>query len=80
MIERVDRLVPYGHNDAQISTFHAFGDRLLREHALEAGLSDQSDRPRAAPSRSSSCASTLSSCRSTDTARSATRRASCRRW
>src|SRR5687768_12896840 len=42
MIERVDRLVPYGHNDANISTFHAFGDRLLREHALEAGLSDQS--------------------------------------
>ncbi len=42
MIERVDRLVPYGHNDAQISTFHAFGDRLLREHALEAGLSDRS--------------------------------------
>ena len=42
MMERVDRLVPYGHNDAQISTFHAFGDRLLREHALEAGLSDQS--------------------------------------
>ncbi len=42
MIERVDRLVPYGHHDAQISTFHAFGDRLLREHALEAGLSDQS--------------------------------------
>src|SRR6187401_2949918 len=42
MIERVDRLVPYGHNDAQISTFHAFGDRLLRDHAFEAGLSDQS--------------------------------------
>lgn len=42
MIERVDRLVPYGHNDAHISTFHAFGDRLLREHALEAGLSDRS--------------------------------------
>ena len=42
MIERVDRLVPYGHNDAQISTFHAFGDRLLRDHALEAGLSDHS--------------------------------------
>jgi DNA helicase-2/ATP-dependent DNA helicase PcrA len=42
MIERVDRLVPYGHNDAGISTFHAFGDRLLREHALEAGLSDRS--------------------------------------
>ena len=42
MIERVDRLVPYGHNDAQISTFHAFGDRLLRDHAFEAGLSDRS--------------------------------------
>ena len=42
MIERVDRLVPYGHNDSHISTFHAFGDRLLREHAFEAGLSDQS--------------------------------------
>ncbi len=41
MIERVDRLVPYGHNDAQIGTFHAFGDRLLREHAFEAGLSDR---------------------------------------
>ena len=42
MTERVDRLVPYGHTDAEISTFHAFGDRLLREHALEAGLSDRS--------------------------------------
>ena len=42
MIERVDRLVPYGHNDADIGTFHAFGDRLLRTHALEAGLSDRS--------------------------------------
>ena len=42
MLERVDRLVPYGHNDARISTFHAFGDRLLREHAFEAGLSDRS--------------------------------------
>ncbi|MGH2418064.1 MAG: ATP-dependent helicase [Candidatus Limnocylindria bacterium] len=42
MAERVDRLVPYGHNDAVVSTFHAFGDRLLREHALEAGLSDRS--------------------------------------
>ena len=42
MLERVDRLVPYGHSDAQIGTFHAFGDRLLREHAFEAGLSDRS--------------------------------------
>ncbi|MGH2456451.1 MAG: ATP-dependent helicase, partial [Candidatus Limnocylindria bacterium] len=42
MTERVDRLVPYGFTDAVISTFHAFGDRLLRDHALEAGLSDRS--------------------------------------
>ncbi len=42
MVERVDRLVPYGQTDAEISTFHAFGDRLLREHSLEAGLSDRS--------------------------------------
>ena len=42
MTERVDRLVPYGYTDTVISTFHAFGDRLLREHALEAGLSDRS--------------------------------------
>jgi DNA helicase-2/ATP-dependent DNA helicase PcrA len=38
MEERVDTLVPYGYADVQISTFHAFGDRILREHALEIGL------------------------------------------
>ncbi|MGZ6299988.1 MAG: ATP-dependent helicase, partial [Candidatus Limnocylindria bacterium] len=42
MTERVDRLVPYGFTDSVISTFHAWGDRLLRDHALEAGLSDRS--------------------------------------
>jgi len=42
MTERVDRLVPYGYTDTVISTFHAWGDRLLRDHALEAGLSDRS--------------------------------------
>ena len=41
MQARVDELVPYGYNDAAISTFHAFGDRILREHALAAGLSDR---------------------------------------
>jgi ATP-dependent DNA helicase UvrD/PcrA len=41
MQERVDRLVPYGYTDSVISTFHAFGDRILREHAFEAGLSDR---------------------------------------
>ncbi len=38
MEERVDQLVPYGYADVEIATFHAFGDRLLREHALELGL------------------------------------------
>jgi len=38
MEERVDTLAPYGYADVEISTFHAFGDRLLREHALEMGL------------------------------------------
>ncbi|HEX7221877.1 MAG TPA: UvrD-helicase domain-containing protein, partial [Candidatus Limnocylindrales bacterium] len=35
---RVDQLVPYGYTDAAIGTFHAFGDRLIREYALELGL------------------------------------------
>lgn len=38
MLERVDILVPYGYTDIWVSTFHAFGDRLLRENALVAGL------------------------------------------
>jgi len=39
MEERVDVLVPYGYTDFWICTFHAFGDRVLRENALEIGLS-----------------------------------------
>jgi len=39
MEERVDQLVPYGYTDVRISTFHAFGDRLLRDHALLLGIS-----------------------------------------
>ena len=35
---RVDQLVPYGYTDTAISTFHAFGDRVVREWALELGL------------------------------------------
>jgi DNA helicase-2/ATP-dependent DNA helicase PcrA len=35
---RVDLLVPYGYVDISISTFHAFGDRVLRDHALDLGL------------------------------------------
>jgi DNA helicase-2/ATP-dependent DNA helicase PcrA len=38
MQARVDQLVPYGYTDTAISTFHAFGDRVIREHALELGL------------------------------------------
>jgi len=38
MAVRVDQLVPYGYTDAVIYTFHAFGDSLIREYALELGL------------------------------------------
>ena len=38
MQARVDALVPYGQADTNIHTFHAFGDRLIREHAFELGL------------------------------------------
>jgi len=39
MEERVDILVPYGYTDFWICTFHAFGDRVLKENALEIGIS-----------------------------------------
>ncbi|MBN3033616.1 MAG: ATP-dependent helicase [Candidatus Saganbacteria bacterium] len=38
MEARVDLLVPYGYVDVSLSTFHAFGDRVIREHALDLGL------------------------------------------
>jgi len=38
MEERVDRLLPYGYVDLWISTFHAFCDRVLKDHAIEIGL------------------------------------------
>ncbi len=38
MQARVDELVPYGYADTAIHTFHAFGDRLVREFAFELGL------------------------------------------
>jgi DNA helicase-2/ATP-dependent DNA helicase PcrA len=41
MAERVDQLIPYGYAETWISTFHAFGDRVLRETALEAGLNPE---------------------------------------
>ena len=39
MEERVDLLVPYGYLGIPLHTFHAFGDQLVREHALAVGLS-----------------------------------------
>lgn len=38
MEERVDVLVPYGFVDTWISTFHSFGDRILRDYSIDAGL------------------------------------------
>jgi DNA helicase-2/ATP-dependent DNA helicase PcrA len=38
MAERVDQLIPYGYAETWIGTFHAFGDHVLREAALEAGI------------------------------------------
>jgi DNA helicase-2/ATP-dependent DNA helicase PcrA len=38
MEERVDLLIPYGYSNVQISTFHSFGEKILRDHALSIGL------------------------------------------
>lgn len=35
---RVDQLLPYGQTETTIATFHAFGDTILRDHALDLGL------------------------------------------
>ena len=39
MEERADRILPYGYTDLWINTFHGFCERILRDHALEIGLS-----------------------------------------
>ena len=41
MESRVDLLVPYGLVGATLSTFNAFCDRLVREHAVELGLTSR---------------------------------------
>ena len=41
MEARVDERVPYGMVGATIATFHAFGDRLVRDHAIELGITSQ---------------------------------------
>ncbi|MCX7778831.1 MAG: UvrD-helicase domain-containing protein [Patescibacteria group bacterium] len=38
MEERVDCLLPYGYVDLWVSTFHSFGERILKDNALEIGL------------------------------------------
>ncbi|MDP3740897.1 MAG: UvrD-helicase domain-containing protein, partial [bacterium] len=40
MAERVDLLLPYGYYNLQISTFHSFCERVLKEYGLEIGLPD----------------------------------------
>lgn len=38
MQERIDRLLPLGHADVWVHTFHAFCDRILRERGIEVGI------------------------------------------
>src|SRR5258708_28578906 len=38
MEERVDLLMPLGYADINISTFHAFAQKILSQHALDIGL------------------------------------------
>ncbi len=38
MEERVDIALPYGYTQMWISTFHSFGDRILRREGLQIGL------------------------------------------
>ncbi|NMB56744.1 ATP-dependent helicase [Candidatus Beckwithbacteria bacterium] len=39
MIERLDQVMPYGYEEPWIFTFHRFCERILRQEALEIGLS-----------------------------------------
>ncbi len=40
MKERIDLLMPLGYYDYWISTFHSFGERILKLHALDIGISN----------------------------------------
>jgi DNA helicase-2/ATP-dependent DNA helicase PcrA len=40
MEERIDKLLPYGYVDLWVMTFHALGERILRDHGLAIGLPD----------------------------------------
>ena len=41
MIERADKILPYGYVDLWISTFHGLGERILRQHGLDIGLNPE---------------------------------------
>jgi DNA helicase-2/ATP-dependent DNA helicase PcrA len=41
MVERADKILPYGYVDLWINTFHGFCERILRDHALDIGLSPE---------------------------------------
>lgn len=40
MEERIDKLLPYGYVDLWVMTFHALGERILRQNGLAIGLPD----------------------------------------
>lgn len=41
MIERADKILPYGYVDLWVHTFHGFSERVLRQHGLEIGLNPE---------------------------------------
>jgi len=40
MMERVDQLLPLGYSELWIHTFHGFADKVLKDYALDIGLSN----------------------------------------
>lgn len=40
MEERLDQMLPYGYTDLWIMTFHGFCERILNDHGLDIGLSN----------------------------------------
>ena len=42
MQERVEQQLSLGYSDMQVSTFHSFAEKLLRDHGLSIGVSNQS--------------------------------------
>src|SRR3989344_2478408 len=40
MEERIDQLLPYGYYNLQVSTFHSFCEKILKQYGLEIGLPD----------------------------------------